>query len=181
MTKTTRRLMVGLMMTGLVGAGRSAAAADTTAPGMARVRSSSPSITALIQQATERSETFRGIVETINASDGIVYVEEGQCGHGVRACFVAVMKAGPNRILQVKVDTRKADWDLMGSIGHELRHTIEVLSEPGVRSSGDMYFFYERIGFRGTKGGAVETNAAIDAGQAVRAEVRKHHAEQGAN
>jgi hypothetical protein len=43
---------------------------------------------------------------------------------------VAVTKAGANRMLRVKVDTRKADWDLMGSIGHELRHTIEVLNNP---------------------------------------------------
>jgi hypothetical protein len=33
----------------------------------------------------------------------------------------------------VLVDTRKADWDLMGSVGHELRHTIEVIAEPGRR------------------------------------------------
>lgn len=176
MTKTRRQLMAGVMMAGLVGAGRPAGAADATAPEMARVRSTNPSITALIQQATERSETFRGIVATINASDGIVYVEEGQCGHGVRACLVAVMTAGTNRMLRVKVDTRKADWDLMGSIGHELRHGIEVLSEPGVRSNADMYFLYARIGFRGTGNGAVETNAAIDAGTAVRAEVRKSQA-----
>lgn len=130
MTKTTRQVMVGLMMTGLVGAGRPVFAAGVDAPATGRVRSSSPALVALMEQASERSETFRSLVDQINASDGIVYVEEGQCGHGVRACFVAVTKAGANRMLRVKVDTRKADWDLMGSIGHELRHTIEVLNNP---------------------------------------------------
>jgi len=35
MARTTRQLVVGMMMTGLVGAGRAAAAADWNAPGRA--------------------------------------------------------------------------------------------------------------------------------------------------
>ena len=170
MTKTTRHLVVGLMMTGLVGVGR-LAAADEGGPATRRVRSSNPAIVALIQRASDESATFRRLVDAIDASDGIVYVEEGACGHGVRACLAGVMTAGPTRFLRVKVDTRKADWDLMGSIGHELRHTIEVLGQPSVRSSVDMYFFYERQGRHGT-GGTFETQAATDAGAAVRDEVR---------
>ncbi|HEY6363022.1 MAG TPA: hypothetical protein VIX63_18075, partial [Vicinamibacterales bacterium] len=128
----------------------------------------------LIGQAAVRSETFRSLVETIDASDGIVYVEEGRCARGVRACFVGVTDAGPNRLLHVVVDTRKAEWDLMGSIGHELRHTIEVLSDPRVRSSVQMHFFYAREGRPGTGEGTFETAAAVEAGQNVRKEVRNH-------
>jgi hypothetical protein len=62
---------------------------------------------------------------TINASDGIVCVEEGACGHGVRACFANVTVAGAHPVLSVNVDTRKADGDLLGLTGHELRHTVE--------------------------------------------------------
>ena len=94
---TTRHLMVGLMMTVLVGAGQPAFAEGAETPAVNHVRSSSLAITALIQQASERSQTFRGLVATINASDGIVYVEEGACGHSVRACFVTVTMAGPSR------------------------------------------------------------------------------------
>src|SRR5437899_3553407 len=145
MTSTTRYLMIGLMMTGLVSAGRPASAAGADRTAIPRVRSSNAAIAALIQQASERSKTFRGLVEAINASDGIVYVEEGTCGHGVRACFVTVTVAGPNRILRVKVDTRKVDSDLMSSIGHELRHTIEVLGNRTVTSQVAMYFFYSQM------------------------------------
>ena len=145
MTKTTRQLVAGLVMTGLVAAGRSAAAADD-APALSRVRSTNASITALITEASVHSKTFRALVDTVNASDGIVYVEEGRCGHGVRACFVTVTKAGANRVLWIKVDTRKAGWDLMGSIGHELRHTIEVFGDTSVASGAAMYLFYLRAG-----------------------------------
>jgi hypothetical protein len=171
MTKTTRQLVTAMVMTGLVCVGRPVAAADD-APALARVRSTNPSIVALIHDASEHSKTFRALIETVNASDGIVYVEEGKCGHGVRACFVSVTKAGPNRVLQVRVDTRKADWDLMGSIGHELRHTIEVLGDRTVVSNASMYMFYKRVGSTGTES-TFETKEAVEAGDAVRNEVRK--------
>jgi hypothetical protein len=137
-----------------------------------RVRGTTAMLATLIQEATGRSTTFRGLIETINASDGIVYVHEGDCGHGVRACLAAVNAAGPNRILQVKVDTRKADWDLMGSIGHELRHAVEVLGDRTVTSSAAMHLFYLRTGRRGTRS-SFETEAAVEAGHAVRSEVRR--------
>lgn len=180
MTKTTRHLLVGVMMTGLVGAGRPVVAAGADTPAMSRVRSNNPAIAALMSQAGEQSETFRGLIETINASDGIVYVEEGTCGHGVRACFVTVTTAGANRMLWVKVDTRKANLDLMASIGHELRHTIEVLGERTVTSSASMYMFYSRVGLYGTPS-SFETTAAIDAGNAVGSEIRKYRARTQAN
>jgi hypothetical protein len=101
-----------------------------------------------------------------------VFVEAGDCGHGVRACFVSVAASGAYRYMRVIVDTRKADWDLMGSIGHELRHTIEVIGAPRVRDNVSKHFFYEQIGTRGTAT-ARETRVAVDAGNAVRAEVRR--------
>ena len=94
MTRTTRHLMVSMMMTGLIAAGRPAVAAGVDdAPAIPRVRSSHASIVRAIKQASERSATFRGLVESINASDGTVYVQEGQCGHGVRTCLVTVTMA----------------------------------------------------------------------------------------
>ena len=174
MTRTTRQLMVGLMMTGLVGAGQHASAAAADPPATSRVRTTNAAIAALIQEASERSKTFRGLVDTINAGDGIVYVVEGTCGHGVRACFVDVTMAGTNRILWVKVDTRKTDSDLMWLIGHELRHTIEVLGNRAVTSQVAMYFFYSQMVQAQSGGRAFETAAAVEAGDAVRAEVRQY-------
>ena len=138
---------------------------------MARVRSSNPAVAALIKSATEQSATFKGLVDTINSSDGIVIVEAGKCGHSVRACLLlSVTMAGPNRLLRVVVDTKKADWDLMGSIGHELQHAIEVLSNPAVTNNAAIYFFYEQAVPKSS--GRFETAAAIQVGERVRAEVR---------
>ena len=75
--------------------------AQDTAP-VPRVRSNSARIVDAIAQGVERSATFRGLVDTIDATDGLVFVEEGRCGHtGVRACLLlSVTVAGPNRLLR---------------------------------------------------------------------------------
>ena len=136
------------------------------------VRSNSAAILNLIQQATGRSATFGELVETIDASDTLVYVQEGHCGAGRRACFYAVTSSAGRRTLWLRVDTREnVEWDLMGSIGHELRHALEVLDDASVTTNARMFLFYQRIGYRGT-GSGMETTAAVTAGNDVRAEVQ---------
>lgn len=135
-----------------------------------RVRGRTAALGLAITEGTKRSQTFRRLVETINASDGLVYVEHGEC-RGRRACLVAIIAAGPHRILRVKVDTRKADGDLIGVIGHELQHAVEVLGNPTVTDNAVMYLFYLREGR--WAGPAFETEAAMKAGHDVRAEVRR--------
>jgi hypothetical protein len=146
--------------------------AETMGTSGSHVRSNSAAILALIQQATEGSTTFRHLLEVIDANDAIVYVQEGRCGHGVRACFSNVTSSAGHRSLWVRVDTTKnVDWNLMGSIGHELRHTIEVLDEPSVVNGAAMFCLYQQIGYHGTAT-SMETRAAVEAGNAVREEVR---------
>jgi len=166
MARMTLNMLAGVMMT--------MAPVGSTYAGDSRVRTDNPALAAVIQDGIRRSATFRGIVEAIDASDGIVFVEQGRCGHGVRACLaLSVKQAGPNRLLRVVVDVRKPDWDLIGSIGHELYHAVEVLSDPSVRSNGAIYLFYRRAGE--TSGDRFETPAAINAGDAVRREARHGH------
>lgn len=175
MANGTRNLTMAAVAAAVLGTPSLSAAADAL-PGnqpTRNVRSSNSDLVALIEQAGQRSATFRGLLEAIDASNSIVFVEAGECGHGVRACFVGVTASGAYRYMRVVVDTRKADWDLMGSIGHELRHTIEVIDAPNVRDNASKFFLYERIGTRGTASGARETRAAVDAGNTVRAEVRQ--------
>ena len=69
-------------------------------------------------------------------------------------------------MLSVWVDTRTVDAAFMGLIGHELRHAIEVLSDPAVTSGHALSNFYSRHGSRSAEG-RFETQAAIEAGTAV--------------
>jgi len=136
----------------------------------ARVRGTSARVVAVINEAVARSERFRGLVDQIGTTDGIVYVAEGNCGHGVRACLLLTMTAmGGHRVLRILVDPRKPDRDLMGSIGHELQHAAEVLSHRSIRSYSAMINFYKKacVGCDHV----FETDAAIAAGVAVRREL----------
>jgi hypothetical protein len=67
------------------------------------------------------------------------------------------------------VDARQLDWDVMASIGHELRHALEVLEDPGLVDMARVFQFYAQA--HQEKDRPFETRAAIDSGLAVRNEV----------
>lgn len=169
----TPRLIVALTIAGLASAGARQAVAAVSQRSMPRVRSSVPPIAALIARTPEQSATFRRLIDAISASDGIVYVEAGECGHDVTACLVGVTTAGAFRILWIKVDATKSECDLIASISHELQHAVEVLHDSDARSGAEMFLYYLRNARRGSGPNvAFETTAAIDAGIAVRSELR---------
>src|ERR1700704_6192026 len=76
-------------------------------------------------------------------------------------------------LLRVHVNMGAADWDLMGSIGHELRHTIEVVSNPSVTDTAALHYFYLHAGSTGGFLTPFETEVAIEAGAAQRAQGQK--------
>src|SRR5688572_6605248 len=110
------------------------------APGIPRVRSENPLIAQLIVDALAASATFRGLVDAVNGTNGIVYVESGQCRQGTRACLMhSIDAAGPHRILRVLVNTRRDRNGLIGAIGHDLQHSLEVLVESVVTSTQGLF------------------------------------------
>ena len=172
MTKTERCLLVCVIGMGIAARMRTAFAATPGQGTDEHIRTTSTVIAALIEHATERSRTFNQLVQAIRGSDGIVYIEEGACGHGRRSCFVNVTKAGPNRMLWVMLNVRGVDCDLMGLMGHELQHTVEVLGDPQVTDFAAMYYFYSRELDPGASF-PFETIRAKRTGEAVRTEVRQ--------
>jgi hypothetical protein len=165
--------LLGVCLATTIGLGAGTAAADTTATdlgvnGKPRVRSSHAYIRAMIDEAAERSETFHKLVAAVEATNGIVYVEDGLCGHGVHACLTLhVTAAGNYRILRILIDRRQPDWDVMASIGHELQHAVEVLSNAYLTTTEAVFLFYSN----GSNRDSFETEAAIKAGNAVRNQV----------
>jgi hypothetical protein len=148
-------------------------------PPIPRVRSTDSTIAALVARGSEWSATFQQVIDLIDATDGIVYVEPGRCLRSVHACLaLRVHVVRPNRILRILVDPRKPDCDLIASIGHELWHAIEVLREPSIRSDTALFFFFAREGRTSRRvDSAFETTAAVKTGDAVRAELRNRASE----
>jgi hypothetical protein len=165
---TVLRIHIALTLAVSVAIVESVATCQTQAP--PRVRSQGPLIASAIAEGMGRSETFRRLVQAIETTDGVVYVIEGKCGNGVRGCLaLSVSIAGPDRILRIIVEPRKAmGCELVALIGHELQHAIEVLSNPRIRSDGEIYAFFDRVGRSGIE--TFETDEARLAGMDVERE-----------
>jgi hypothetical protein len=139
-----------------------------------RVRSSSAKLSALIDDGAARSKTFANLITEIEATDGIVYVEEGDCRHGVASCLEwRVTLASAYRILFVRIAFDRAHIEVIASIGHELQHALEVLQNRSLRRNSDIVLFYHTPGTIGGVPRAAETGAATTAGNTVFRELRR--------
>jgi hypothetical protein len=138
-----------------------------------RLRSSHPTIALSIAEADKHSPRFHKLLEDIGRTDGIVYVEAGECGHGVRACLPhKIVWAGPRRLLFILIDpydvAHSAPAHLAGIIAHEVQHALEFLSDANVTNAAAMFMFYKRdASARGT----FETAAAVLVSNRVSREV----------
>ena len=137
-----------------------------------------PAIASLIEEGSRASATFRQLVTAIDRTNGLVYVEPGICRHGVRACMsLSVRVAGPHRILRILLDLRRGLSELLGALGHELQHALEVLGDVRLTSTQAAYLFYVRVA--PTANDRFETDAAIRAGFQVEREVLASRARGG--
>src|SRR5215831_631627 len=93
--------LLGLL--GALGFGASPRVDDPTTT--TRVRAQSPDLARLIQDGIDRSVTFRRLVQHIDETDGIVYIESGACStSGAAGCLLlGVTEVGPVRYLHIHV------------------------------------------------------------------------------
>ena len=157
-----------------VGAGRREATAETEAA-TARVRSSDHALASLIDQATKRSQTFRSLVTTIQASDGIVYVEPGTL-RPRRTCVLEDLDASQSSESippdhDPAIDERhrrgyhECDWTRVAAWDRGARDA------PAVKDGVSMFSFLQRTAR--TDSNRFETAAAVNAGDAVYDELRR--------
>jgi hypothetical protein len=166
--------MVGLLLLALAMGNQDSPNAAESAARITRVRSSDSRLTDVIAEATRRSETFRRLVARIGDSNGIVYVESGKCTHGVRACLqMWVQASGSDRFLRIVIDTKRTDSfiELAASLGHELQHAIEGLTEPAVTTGPKLFNYFKR--YAPTDNNRFETVAAVNAGNATADELQE--------
>ena len=148
----------------------------------AHVRSTDSEMLQLIKEGTERSVTFRALVDDINHSDGIVYVERGICAFGrLNGCVLPFIAATQgNRYIRILVtsDMHRVSHDqVLALIAHELQHAREVIEHADVIDVATMEEMYRRIGtpLTGHRSG-YETSEARAAGDTVMGELLAKHA-----
>jgi hypothetical protein len=149
--------------------------AHAEAGDVAGVRSTNAAILEFLDDGAWESPTFRGLVRAIVASDGIVYVEEGVCNHGVHSCLLLdVTSAAGYRILHILVDVQgvlahRSRLDMIATIGHELSHASEVLADRRLTTAHAIFLFYVRQA--PTTHPTFETPGAVEAGHKIRSEL----------
>jgi len=128
-----------------------------------------------IDEGLARSAYFRGLVARLDASDVIVYVES-ECTMSKRIFgrLVFMGAGGGRRYVQVRIACMLNDQEQIAALGHELRHAVEIADAPAVVDLASLAAEYRRIGFPShgvPRGAGFESHAAIDAAQAVWAEL----------
>jgi hypothetical protein len=168
--------VIGCALAGAITWPASAASADPP-----RVRSTDAAMLALFREGVERSATFGALIDAVDQSTGIVYVEFGYCAFGhVNGCLLHfVASSHGDRYLRVVVTpdkTRRSHDQLLAIIAHELRHALEVIEHEDVVDAATMEAMYRRIGTP-LSGGVTgyETAAARAAGDAVLTELMTKH------
>lgn len=136
-----------------------------------RVRGVTPAVNALIAQGTRRSTTFARLVREIEATDLIVYVETRfDLPPGLEGRVTFLTSAGGVRYLRAQVPGHAGPEQLLGILGHELQHALEIAAHPDVRDSASLAGLYRRIGIKGS-GDQFDTAEARIIGRRVRGEM----------
>jgi len=160
-----------------------APAQETSAQSYTHIRTAKTQLRAVMSSGMHVSPTLRTIVEQIESSDVIAYVDlHLLTAPGVAAQTQFVNAAGGKRYVRVVIDSRFNGTVLLGLLGHELQHVAEMAGEPSIVDHRSLAAFYRRTGFRSPAGGTnrFESAAAIMAGRRVMNEAMEHASDANA-
>ncbi|MBE3099112.1 MAG: hypothetical protein IMZ44_18510 [Planctomycetes bacterium] len=110
----------------------------------ARVRGVDAKARTLLREGAARSATFRRLLDALEPSDVIVYVETGVLDRPGRLLFVTA--TAECRFLRISIRVPGRDADLIAWLGHELQHAVEIATVREVREQTEVLGLYRRIG-----------------------------------
>jgi len=151
-----------------------AAAPDKPRDGGARVRPQDARSIQLMRDGMARSETFRALVERLEASNVFVYVEVSSfLESSLSGKLTWMTQAGPYRYLRATISPDQTGNQSVAALGHELQHAVEVMDDELVVNEKTLVSLYQRIGQKSSAAVASgwETIAAQEAGYRVRREL----------
>ncbi|HEX2344814.1 MAG TPA: hypothetical protein VHI98_30375 [Vicinamibacterales bacterium] len=127
----------------------------------------------LLAEGFARSKTFRRLVDGLDASDWLVFVQPGPCPEKAAvACLlhtVAEFEGSPYVRVLVNFNHRHPD-NVIATLAHELQHALEVAQDPNVKDTATMRALFERIGTVRVRSGSAttyETDGARRIGEQV--------------
>jgi hypothetical protein len=137
----------------------------------AHVRAMQKEGAALLAQGIAHSPSFRRLVNRIEQSDVIVYIDlRPDMRPGVGGSLRFLAESATDRFLRIQVNRTVARLWQVALLGHELQHAVEVAEAPGIHSAGDLRALYREIGVR-TGADTYDSIAARQAGFTIRDEL----------
>jgi hypothetical protein len=134
------------------------------------IRTTDQRLIRLVQDGVRASETFRRLVDRLNRSDVVVYLECSPGSQSSDGRLTFISSVAGLRYVHVRVARLPAADVQIALIGHELQHAVEIADAPGVVDSRSLAREYQRIGFlspRITPGVSFDSDAAVEAGNRV--------------
>jgi hypothetical protein len=156
----------------VVPASMSAAPPNPGAPGGPRVRPGDDRSAALLLEALERSTTMRSLVNRLESSDVIVYIQrQPSLRNRLAGSLTWISAAGGYRYVRVSWSPELSTSAAISTLGHELQHALEIASEASIVSADTMEDFYRKTGISVRDHTGYDTLAARDRGDTVRREI----------
>jgi len=117
-----------------------------------RVRTTDRRLVAAVDRGLRDSPTFRALVNRINASDVVVYVNadwETMLPPGLDGRLTFLSATGGFRYVVVRVNTKLSTPRLVSLLGHELQHAREIADSDAIVDSISLAREYGvRLGYR---------------------------------
>jgi hypothetical protein len=128
----------------------------------------------LLTEAMRRSATVRALVDQLNRSDIVVYVQPRSFRSGLtRGQLIFVAAAADRRYVLVEIACGEPWNTQLATLGHELQHAVEIAEARWIQSSADVAVFYTHAGMSVDLEGreSFETRAATDVEERVAREL----------
>ncbi|HEX7087001.1 MAG TPA: hypothetical protein VF198_11590 [Vicinamibacterales bacterium] len=168
-----RTLLLFIATSMAAGLAAEAAAEPPKLEPFARVRPLSREAQSLLLEGAARSATIRRMLARIEASDVIVYVDTQVTPRRIVSAWTRYVSSSPiSRMLRVHVDPTYSRHVQLALLGHELRHVMEIVEAPHIRSAEDMLRHYRTHGVE-TGYNRYDTPEAVEAGYIVSDELRQ--------
>jgi hypothetical protein len=173
-----RRRAAGRLSGWLAGALLAAAAAGQPVWGQeagpaasgSRLRAADPKAARLLSAGAALSPTFRSIMDALEHSDLIVYVETRPLRLPGQLQFVAATPVC--RHVRISIRAPGLDTEQIAWLAHELWHAVEIARASDVRDQAGLRHLYERLGDGGRYADSMESGMAQGVWTKVLYEVR---------
>jgi hypothetical protein len=145
---------------------------ETSNPAFRHLRPQGSNLEQLLREGSERSATFRRLVEALERSSVIVYIELGTGLPSTVGGKLRIFGNSPShRFLRITLNPQSARPVLVTLLGHELQHALEIARSSEIQDESSFRAFYARFGLSTRSPDSFDSLEAREVEQRVRAEL----------